>query len=238
MSKNTRCFIRIIGILFLVVGLVGWLAGFLSDFLPDSLQEVLDSFELPLGDLQGIAVDSQGHIYCGLQFFSRVQAYDAEGEFLYGVFIDSSGGAFRIRTNEDDQLEVATARNDKLYLFDKSGNLVREWSNVGHYFSDFGKTGESQFYDDKEDTMYFRKGYPFSPYVVKRDSTGQENIIIRTPFHKWVFQGPSPAWFIGAIGGVMLLISGDLKRWQAFWARKIAKLQVRWPRRPGGSVTH
>ena len=186
--------------------------------------EFLDSFELPLGDLSGIAVDSEGHIYCGLQFFSRVQVYDADGKFLYSVYANSSGGAFRIRINEDDQLEVATARNDKLYCFDKNGNLVRQLSWVGHYFSDFGKTGESRFYDDKEDATYFRKGYPISAHVVKRDSTGQENIIIRTPFHKWVFQGPLPAWFIAIPGIVALEISGDLKRWRAFWSRKLAKL--------------
>ena len=221
MSKKTRYIIRIIGVLFLVVGFVGFLAGPLSHEF-DSFRKVLGSFELPLGDLQGIAVDSEGHIYCGLQFFSRVQAYDAEGEFLYGVFIDSSGGAFRIRINEDDQLEVATARNDKLYLFDKNGNFVRDWSRVGHYFSDFGKAGESRFYDDRERATYFRKGYPLSPYVVKRDSTGRERIIIKTPFQKWVFQGPSPAWFIGLIGVVALGISGDMQRWQAFWSRKLA----------------
>ena len=218
MSKKTRCFIRITGVLLLVVGLGGFLAAPIS-FESDFFRKVLGSFELPLRELSGIAVDSEGHVYCGLQSYGRVQVYDAEGEFLYSVPSGSSGGAFRIRINEDDQLEVATARNDKLYLFDKSGNLVRERSNVGHYFSDFGKTGESRFYDDKEDATYLRKGYPIRSHVIKRDSTGRENIIIRTPFCKWVFQSPLPAWFIGAIGGVILLISGDLGRWQAFWSR-------------------
>jgi hypothetical protein len=211
MSKKTRYLIRIIGVLLLVVGLGGFLAAPIS-FESDFFREVLGSFELPLGELRGIAVDSEGHIYCGLQSYGRVQVYDAEGEFLYSVPSGSSGGAFKIRINENDQLEVATARNDKLYLFDKGGNLVREWSEVGHYFSDFGTTGETQFYDDKEDATYVRKGYPIRAYIVKRDSAGQENIIIRTPFHKWVFQSPLPAWFIGAIGGVMLWMSGDLKR--------------------------
>jgi len=223
-SKKTRYFIRIIGVLFLAVGSVGFMSGFLSHFLPDSLQEVLDCFELPLGDLSGIAVDSEGDIYCGLQYFSRVQVYDAEGEFLYSVHIGTAG-SFRIRINEDDQLEVATARNDKLYLFDKDGNLVRGWSDVGHYFSDFGKTGETRFYDDKENATYFRKGYPIYAHVVKRDSTGQENIIIRTPFHKWLFQGPLPAWFLCLIGIVALGISRGLGYWQVFWARKMAKLE-------------
>lgn len=225
MSKKTRCFIRIIGVLLLAVGSVGFLFDVLFGFLPDSFQEVLDSFELPLGDLRGIAVDSEGRIYCGLQFLDRVQVYDAQGQFLYSVSIGTAG-LFRIRINEDDQLEVATARNDKLYLFDKEGNLVHELSNVGHYFSDFGKTGESRFYNDKEDATYLRKGYPIWAHVVKRDSAGQENIIIRTPFHKWVFQGPLPALFFCLIGLVALGISRGLGWWQAFWDRKMAKLEV------------
>ncbi|MBL7188012.1 MAG: hypothetical protein ISS70_16945 [Phycisphaerae bacterium] len=55
MSKKTRYVIHTIGVLFLVVGFVGFLAGPLSHE-SDSFREVLGSFELPLGDLQGIAV--------------------------------------------------------------------------------------------------------------------------------------------------------------------------------------
>ena len=30
-------------------------------------------FEMPLGALEGVAVDSDGNIYCASQFYSRVQ---------------------------------------------------------------------------------------------------------------------------------------------------------------------
>ena len=221
MSKLTKYFLRIIGTMFGIVGIVGFLSGFMFGSL-----EILDSFELPLGELAGIAVDSEGRIYCGLQYFSRVQVYDAEGEFLYSVYADSSNGAFRIRINENDQLEVATTRNDKLYLFDKKGNLINEQSYVGHYFSDFGMTGETRFYDEKEDTTYFRKSYPIYAHVVKRVSNGQESIIIKTPFTKWVFQGPLPALFLALIGAIVLNIPGipgNLKRWRDFWSRRNIK---------------
>jgi hypothetical protein len=197
--------------MFVIIGLVGFLSGFMFRSL-----QVLDLFELSMGDLQGIAVDSEGRIYCGLQYFSRVQVYDSEGEFLYNVYTDSSRGAFRIRINENDQLEVATARNDKLYLYDKNGYLINEQSDVGHYFSDFGMTGETRFYDEKEDTTYFRKGHPIYAHVVKRDSTGQENVIIRTPFHKWLFQGPFPAWLFLMIAALINWISKGIKL-RRFW---------------------
>lgn len=202
MNKKAKHIIRIIGVLFLVVGGVGFLASLVTSLFGSHLR-ILDSFEFPLGDLRGIAVDTEGNIYCGLRFYSRIQVYDAKGQFLYGKFIDSSGGAFRIRINEDDQLEVATARTDKLFLFKKDGTLVRELSQVGHYFSDFGSTGETLFYDEKEHTTYFRKGLMLDDYIVKRASSGRETIIIRTPFHKWLFRGPLPALFFFMIGGAL-----------------------------------
>ena len=144
MNKKAKYIFRIIGALFLDVGSIGFLAGFWA-IESESLPEVLDSFELPLGELSGIAIDSEGNIYCGLMSYSRVQVYDTEGEFLFSRFIDRSGGAFRIRINENDQLEVATARSDKLYIFEKDGTLVRVLLDAGHLFSDFGETGKLDF---------------------------------------------------------------------------------------------
>ena len=151
------------------------------------------------------AVDSEGNIYCGLQFYSRIQKYDPEGNFIYGKFIDSAGGAFRIRINQDDQLEVATARNDKLYIFAKNGILVGKLSDVGHYFQNFGKSNEYRFYDKKLNTIYFRRPAFLGPYIVKRDSSGEEKVIIKIPLYKWLFMGPLPAFFFMAISGSISL---------------------------------
>jgi len=201
MNEKTRYVIRIVAALFLAIGFIGFLAGAITGLGFDFRN--LDSFELPLGDLKGIAVDSEGNIYCGLQFYSRVQVYDNEGKFIYGKFINSAGGAFRIRINEDDQLEVATARNDKLYLFEKNGTLVNELSDVGHYFHDFGKTGEARYHDKRQNTTYFRRASLLGSYIAKRDSSGEEKVLVRTPFHKWLFMGPLPAWLFIVVGVVM-----------------------------------
>ena len=231
MNKRAGYIIRIVGVLLILVGGAGFMAGFVLQranrfgYHPSSL----NSFELPLGDLEGIAVDSEGNIYCGAQFYSRIQVYDAEGKFLYGRFIDSNGGAFRIRINEDDRLEVATLRNHKLYLFDKNGNLVHEWSGVGHhYFHDFGRAGETRYYDERENVNYLRRGSLFYAYIVKRDSSGQERVIVRTPLHKWLFQGPLPAWMFGVIGVIVLNCDG--KRTRKPQERNKRKLESNWRR--------
>jgi len=203
MNKKTRYAIRIVATFFVAIGSIGWFAGALTGLGFDFRN--LDSFELPLGCLEGIAVDSEGNIYCGLQFYNRVQVYDAEGKFIYGKFIDSAGGTFRIRINENNQLEVATARNDKLYLFEKDGTLINELSNVGHYFYDFGETGKTRYHDKRHKTTYLIKWSPVGSYVAKKDLLGEEKIIIRTPFHKWLFMGPLPAWLFAAVGVVMFM---------------------------------
>jgi hypothetical protein len=186
----------------LVVGFIGFISGFITSAFGVAFNN-LDSFELPLGDQSGIAVDSEGNIYCGLRFYSRFQKYDPEGNFIYGKFIDSAGGAFRIRISQDDQLEVATARNDKFYIFAKSGSLVSELSDAGHYFQDFGKSNENGFHDKKQNTIYFRRPALLGPYIVKKDSSGEEKVIIKIPFYKWFFKGPLPAWFFIVIGGII-----------------------------------
>ncbi|MCP4258623.1 MAG: hypothetical protein GY774_14150 [Planctomycetes bacterium] len=202
MNEKTRFVIRIIATLFLVIGFIGFLTGTITAGFGFRFRN-LDSFELPLGDLRGIAVDSEGNIYCGLQFYSRIQVYDAEGKFIYGKFINSAGGAFRIRINKNDQLEVATARNDKLYIFARDGTLVSNLSDVGHCFHFFGETSETQFHDERQNITYFKKHSLLGPDIAKRDSSGEKKVIIKTPFHKWLFKGPLPAWFFGLIGALM-----------------------------------
>ncbi|MFB0555514.1 MAG: ankyrin repeat domain-containing protein [Phycisphaerae bacterium] len=202
MNAKIRYVIRIVAALFLIIGVIGFLAGAVTGLGFEFRN--LDSFELPLGCLEGIAVDSEGNIYCGLQFYSRIQVYDPEGKFIYGKFVNSAGGAFRIRINKKDQLEVATARNDKLYVFEKDGALANELSDVGHNFSLFGETGEKRFHDKNKNTTYLIKWSPLGSYISKRYSSGEEKVIIKTPFHKWLFMGPLPAWLFALIGVVML----------------------------------
>lgn len=86
MKEKTKYVTRIIAVLFTVIGCIGFFAGALTGLGFDFRN--LDSFELPLGNLRGIAVDSEGNIYCGLQFYSRIQVYDAQGNFIYGKFVN------------------------------------------------------------------------------------------------------------------------------------------------------
>lgn len=205
MNNKIKYLIRIIAVLFLVIGTIGFFIPCLIFFIDlDSIFP--DSFELPFGDLKGIAVDSKGNIYCGLPPYSRVQVYNKDGKYIYGKFFDSNGGAFRIRINNNDQLEVATARNDKLYVFENS-NLINELSNVGYFYDEFGKAGETRYHDQKQNVTYMIKSALLYPYVVKRDSLGKENIVIRTSFYKWLFAMPLPSWLFVVVGAILSTIT-------------------------------
>ena len=195
MNSKTKFIVHAVAALFLAIGSIDFIGG----ALVGNVVKFPDGFELPLGDLQGIAVDSDGNIYCGVQYYSRVQVYDSEGNYIRGTFIDSAGGAFRIRINPDDQLEVATARNDKLYRFGKGGTLLTELSDVGYYFQEFGKSSETQYHDVRQNATYQIRWSFLGAYVVKKSASGERKVIVKTPFHKWLFQGPSPAWFFWMI---------------------------------------
>ena len=191
---------RTIAALLVAIGCIGWFAGFAVVL---GVVKIPAWFELPFGALGGIAVDSDGNIYCGLQYYSRVQVYDSEGDYIRGIFVDRSGGVFRIRINQNDELEVATARNDKLYRFGKEGTLVTKLSGVPHYFDEFGEIGETQYHDERQNATYQIRWSPFGAYIAKRSVSGETKVIVRTPFLKWLLMGPFPPWFLPVVGAIM-----------------------------------
>lgn len=205
---STRITMRTLGTALTIIGGAAFSVGFLCAFGVDL--RIPESFELPLGDLHGAAVDSQGNIYIGTQFYCRVQVYDAGGRYRYGRFIRTSGGRLRMRVNSDDELEVATARSDLLYTFAEDGRLISVLPD-SHSFDDFGRLSESQWYDESDGTTYVARHTLTFPTLTKRTPDRQEAVAIRTPLHEWVFMGPFPAivWLM-----VGVCIRGIADRWR------------------------
>jgi hypothetical protein len=164
--------------------------------------------EFPLGDLANIAVDSKGNIYCGLHFYSCIQVYNPKGYFLYSIGIDSVGGDFSIKIDENDFLYVATIRNDKVFVF-KDGELVEEETNYAKY-AEYASLYSQRKALDKENNIY-RIG-PFSflfPYIIKISHNRDFSILIKPTFRSWLVTGPFPALLFMAIG--MLIQLGVIK---------------------------
>ncbi|MBN2295349.1 MAG: hypothetical protein JXM70_23160 [Pirellulales bacterium] len=203
--------LQVLACLFVIAGGIGWFSGFIPPLWINS------SYEMPLGDLQGIAVDSSDNIYCASQFYHRVQKYDSTGNFLMGFPIDTSG-AFRIRINQSDDLEVATVRDDDYYRFSPDGELLEKKND--DLYDSFGSQNEDQCQGPDSSVYQIHSRFMF-PVVVKTSPKGKKKIVVSTPFKKWIFMGPFPAWFFWMIGVliVMYLNKDDLiRRMRRAWS--------------------
>jgi hypothetical protein len=183
----------------LVLGGISWFTAFVP------IPWTGSDFEMPLGDLEGVAVDSSGHIYCGVQFYSRIQKYGPDGHFIWSIHIGASGGAFRIRVNRNDEIEVATARNDRFYRFSSKGDLIEQRENVHHFFADFGDEGDKQCRGPDGSIYQIRSALLF-PHVVRITPAGQETTVVSVPIYKWFIMGPLPGWFFWMIA--IFILSG------------------------------
>jgi hypothetical protein len=160
---------------------------------------------MPLGDLNGVAVDSSGNVYCGAQFYSRVQKYDRDGHFLFSLHVSGGGGAYRIRVNENDELEVATVRTSTLFRFSPSGEMLEKRQRAQHAYADFGIEGERQCRGPDGSVYRIRRALLF-PSVVKTSPSGEQSTVVSVPFHKWLVMGPHPAFLFWI--AAMLLFGG------------------------------
>ena len=191
--------LKMLATLIAAVGLFGWVAGLLA--ASGAFSWVSKSFEFPLGSLVGVAVDRHGQIYCGAQFYGRVQKYAADGTFLTGWFVDASAGAFRLRVNADGEVEVATARNDAYYRFSQFGELISQKQD-GEAYGNFGKKGE-RLWTTADGTVFEIDRSRLFPSISRRASSGDKETVVTTPLHKWFLMAPFPAWLFIAIGGLV-----------------------------------
>jgi hypothetical protein len=70
--------LRMLAGIAIVVGASGFLAGLVTTLCATLFGPEI---EFPLGDPKQIVVNSQGRIYLGLDFYCRIQEYDAAGHF-------------------------------------------------------------------------------------------------------------------------------------------------------------
>ena len=190
-----------------IIGFGGFLAGGVCAFITISGEPRVSSWaRFPLGGLETIAVDSHGNLYCGINFYSRIQVYSSEGEFIRGWFLDAGGGVFRIKIDDEDRLHAGTARGDYYYIFSTEGELLsaREMSPKEEERI-FGKTYYSPV-SDRNGNIYGIKKSLLLPGVIKTDARGQESTVVSDPFILWFIKGPFPAWLW--LAGAILLGGG------------------------------
>ncbi len=195
--QKYRIFYIIIASAIFIFGLV--------NFIRVMIPPVDPKVEMPLGYVNGIAIDNTGNIYIALAFYGRVQVYDKTGHYLAGWNIDAAGGSFRIKIKKDDELNVATVRNGLLLTYSLAKGLIDKQHDE-RAFNDIG--AESDNYVQCDDgTIYRVRGSIFYPHIVKRETSGKIETIIHLPFRKWLFMGPFPAFLFGFIGVIITVIN-------------------------------
>jgi len=160
--------------------------------------------EVPLGDIKGIVVDNEGHIYVGLGFYGKVQVYDTNGKFIKNWKVGASGGTFNIDLTDDQNILISTARGDKQILYDKNGKVVSK-NSVDNIYSETKRPWDS--FATSEGDSYEVKGGMF-PSIVR--TSPDNKVIVKQGLILQLMKGPFPAWLIGALGmGLNFLLRKD-----------------------------
>lgn len=189
---------RWIGNAMLWLGSVGFLWGLFALYT-ESL--VPGYVEFPLGYMGSFAVDSNSRIYCGTQFYGRVQIYDAAGRFVSSHYVEVGGGRFQLDVDDDDNLIVVGARNQVRYTYDHEMNLLSQRPDPGgRVFKELEKRRGPR-YRDRHGTSYISRDlFLLYPHIVKIDRFGESRVVVRTPLYLWPLMGPVLNWLLLGTG--------------------------------------
>jgi len=155
---------------------------------------------LPLGELECVAVDSRGDVYCSSGFYQRIQVYSPEGRYLRGWYVPGVIG-WSIRTNESDRIEVVT-RGEAIQTYSGSGTLLETWTPPPDFEPDMQKVHD-QSYNKCTDTagrIYSVRAGLVYPHVIRRDKDGSTRTVVSPPRLSWFLMAPFPAFLYIAIG--------------------------------------
>ena len=198
---------RALGIFLIVAGAGGWIHAFLLDNLLGGVWGKL-RYERPLTELIGIAVDSEGRIYCGTPPYNRIQLYSAEGRFIDSWYYPGTV-EYRLRINQNDQLEVADANRtrrgdmtDILTTYDHAGRVLSR-EEVDGAWVQFGEESERVFQLPSGETLFI-PDRRFYPRIEKQSVSGEVSVVVRNSWILWFFAAPLPTWFWFVIGSLIL----------------------------------
>ncbi len=175
---------------------------------------VSSKLQLPLGELQAVAVDSEGRIYCASSFYKRLQVYDDQGNFLRGWFVPYLAKySLSLKMDSANRIHVATKVGQRRgsMIFDSQGNLFETTRNSG-IFADSDKESNLEVCDSKGNIYKIQSSVLF-PRVVKIDPSGKELVLISDTLNLWLIKAGFPAFaFLMLTGIITVVISLRLKK--------------------------
>ena len=179
--------IRLLSAALIVIGL----AGFVAPFWIGSVKSI-GAIELPLVEIEDVAVAHDKRIYFALMHLARVQVYAGDGRFIRNFPVASAGGAFCIDVT-DDRLTVTVARRDAADDYDLDGNPIGRDRFIT----------EEQYYDTCRRDPRLRSVDWTVSEVTLTLANGNRLTFARQPWH-YLALGPFWSWLMFAIGLILL----------------------------------
>lgn len=191
---------RRLGLACLLIGAAAFLSGFIFS-LPWAGR--LDSIELPLGDPQGLAVDSSGRIYVGSRAYRRLHRYAADGSFDRAWHAEVGKGTWLLAIDGNDraQLKIGEGRDADRWIVTSEDRLERASGAAEPHASAWqtnSATGPNR-------AFHFLRAFPAR---VSREAPGEpEHLVVNQGWLLMAVTSPIPAWLVAALGIVLLAIS-------------------------------
>ena len=129
----------------------------------------------PLIFADGIVVDKLNNIYIGEKFFGVLQVYDKYGTYKYSIKIDALDGDFKVFLDKDGNVNVSTARNNRLFVYNNWGKLINVKKNDYSYEK---LTSSGNTFLSNENKYVLNRAFFIIPYVTKTNNKGGEQILI------------------------------------------------------------
>lgn len=193
----------------IVVASLWWFGGMGLMPIPVQTRFFPPKIQFPLGDLNGIAIDNKGHLYLCILGYSRIQQYNSDGVFLKGWFIDAGSGLFDIWIDDENNLNVRTARTDEHLIFNADGKLLKTTTIAS--LEEDGNLAQKASGLKTKDTLgntYVVESPKWSPRVFKINSMGDRSILIQDPAYFYMFRYPQPLLSFSIMGFIISAIIG------------------------------
>ena len=110
-----------VGGLLLATGVMGFFGSGLSSV--GGLNWLGQNFEWPVGYASGVITKDSIYIVPHTPS-GRIQLHGANWQFFRGWRVDASGGTFKRLSGHSNTVEVVTARGQRRFVFDLSGNTL------------------------------------------------------------------------------------------------------------------
>ncbi len=162
---------------------------------------------VPIGESGGIAVDTQGRIFCLSNSYNRIMVFDENGQFQTGWSFTMDGNlnaSIQLIIDDNGYLHV---ENDYYKRFGKGSrrHVIRynvynpdgEFIEYSSKFADL-KLQDTRLASDSNGNVYAVRRSPFYSAITKTSPSGETTVLVTDPLLLKLISFPE-SWVLGAV---------------------------------------